>query len=139
MIIVDKDIDIAIVESKVEAAKSKFDLLSECYTKDDITQVAINLSQEDPELAIALGSLNEQMQLDEFMVKHVSSRGEITRTHDLKTRQIRATQTTGLTKAARRQIARKAQKTKRANPGIQTRALRKKKRAMAKRRSLGLS
>lgn len=80
----------------------------------------------------------EIISLNEFIVKSVNSKGIITRRKDRKTRQLQATQTTGLSKARRRQIARKAAKTKRANPGIQVRAQRKKKRAMAKRRAMGL-
>ena len=49
-----------------------------------------------------------------------------------------ASQTTGLTKAKRRQIARKAVKTKRANPSIGIKAQRKTKKAMKKRKALGL-
>ena len=93
----------------------------------------------DIDLAIALGSINEKMALNEFIVKHVSSRGDITRTKDIKTRQRNAYQTTGLSKAKRRQIARKATKTKRSNPSTQVRAERKRKKARAKRKAFGLS
>ena len=95
--------------------------------------------ETETDLAVALGSINEEMQLDEFIVKHVSSRGEITRTKDRKTRARNAFQTTGLSKAKRRSIARKATKSKRANPSGQARGLRKRKKAMKRREALGLS
>lgn len=76
--------------------------------------------------------------LEEYIVKHVDSRGTITRKKDRKTRERQALQTTGLSKAKRRQIARRAVKTKRANPNIQKIALRKRKRALKRREALGL-
>lgn len=76
--------------------------------------------------------------LSEFIVKRVSSKGTITRVKDKKTRERRALQTTGLSKAKRRQIARKAAKTKRADPSIKRIANRKRKRAMTKRKAFGL-
>ena len=97
------------------------------------------MMETETDLAVALGSINEEMQLDEFIVKHVSSRGEITRTKDRKTRARNAFQTTGLSKAKRRSIARKATKSKRANPSGHARGLRKRKKAMKRREALGLS
>ncbi|ASZ76419.1 capsid and scaffold protein [Proteus phage PM2] len=55
-----------------------------------------------------------------------------------KPRERNAFKTTGLSKSKRRQIARRAVKTKRANPSIQTRALRKRKKALKRREALGL-
>ncbi|ARW57599.1 capsid and scaffold protein [Serratia phage X20] len=127
------------VEALIPEAQGRLDVLSKALDKADINKIVENMLSDNADLAIALGSLNEGMQLNEFIVKHVSSRGEITRTKDRKTRQRNAYQTTGLSKAARRQIARKATKTKRANPSITTRAQRKKKKAMAKRKAFGLS
>lgn len=76
--------------------------------------------------------------LSEYIVKAVNAKGTITRKKDRKTRERRALQTTGLSKAKRRQIARKASKTKRADPSIKRIANRKRKRAMAKRKAFGL-
>lgn len=76
--------------------------------------------------------------LNEFIVKSVNSKGIITRIKDRKTRSLQAFQTTGLSKAKRRQIARKAMKTKRANPSIGVKSLRKRRRALAKRKAMGL-
>lgn len=76
--------------------------------------------------------------LNEFIVKSVNAKGLITRRKDRKTRALQAFQTTGLSKAKRRQIARKATKTKRANPSIGVKSLRKRRRALAKRKAMGL-
>lgn len=128
------------VEKVIPEAQGRFAELSVALDKADINNLVENMiAGGDIELGIALGSLNEEMQLNEFIVKHVSSRGELTRTKDRKTRERNAFQTTGLSKAKRRQIARKASKTKRANPSIQVRGERKRKKARAKRKAFGLS
>jgi gp68 prohead core protein len=49
-----------------------------------------------------------------------------------------ATITTGLSKAKRREIARKTRRTKRANPSIGRKALRKRRKALLKRKAFGL-
>ena len=54
-------------------------------------------------------------------------------------RERNAYQTTGLSKSKRRQIARKAVKSKRANPSVITRGIRKQKKAIKRRQALGLS
>lgn len=128
------------VEKLIPEAQGRFEGLSKALDKTDINNLVENMITDgEVEMALAIGSLNEDMQLNEFIVKHVSSRGEITRTKDIATRKRNAFQTTGLSKAKRRQIARKATKTKRANPSIQVRGERKRKKARAKRKAFGLS
>lgn len=127
------------IESVSEEAQGQFDSLSEALEKDDINIIVENMfAAGEYEKATVIGALNEGVQLNEFIVKHVSSRGELTRTKDLATRKRNAFQTTGLSKAKRRQIARLATKTKRANPSTQIRAERKRKKARAKRKAFGL-
>lgn len=139
MIIIENQVDLDIVISMIPEAEKRFSALSESFDKEEIQKIVENLAKSEPELAIAIGSLNESIQLNEFMVKHVNSRGEVKKKKDRKTREKQAFQTTGLSKSTRRQIARKAAKTKRANPSIQVRADRKRKKAMKKRQALGLS
>lgn len=127
------------VENLISEAQGRYDNLSTALDKADINTIVENMMSSEPDMAIAIGSINEQMILNEFIVKHVSSRGVITRTKDRKTRERNAYQTTGLSKSKRRQIARKATKTKRANPSIQVRSERKRKKALKKRKSLGLN
>lgn len=128
------------VEALIPEAQGRFASLSKALDKGDINTLVENMIENgEIEMGIALASLTEEMALNEFLVKHVSSRGELTRTKDRKTRERNAFQTTGLSKAKRRQIARKATKTKRANPSIQVRGERKRKKARAKRKAFGLS
>lgn len=130
---------IDVVEALLPEAQARFDKLSGVLSKDDINKIVENLAATETDLAVALGSINEALQLNEFIVKHVDSKGTITRTKDRKTRERNAFQTTGLSKAKRRQIARKATKSKRANPSAQARGLRKRKKALKRREAMGLS
>ena len=141
MLIVPDEYEIVLenIEAAIPEAESRFKQLSEALDKADINTIVENMLPIEPEVAIAMGSLNEEMQLNEFIVKHVSSRGEITRTKDRKTRERQAFQTTGLSKAKRRAIARKVVKSKRANPSGTVRGNRKRKKAMKRRQALGLS
>ena len=142
MLIIPDDYELVIenVEAAIPEAENRFKTLSEAFDKDGINTIVENmLTSGDIEAAIALGSLNEAEQLNEFIVKHVSSRGEVTRTKDRATRSRQAFQTTGLSKAKRRSIARKVVKAKRANPSGTVRGNRKRKKAMKRRQALGLS
>lgn len=142
MLIVPDEYEVVLenIEAIIPEATTRFSHLSGALEKDEINRIVENmLDSGEIEVAIALGSLNEEMQLDEFIVKHVSSRGEVTRTKDRKTRARQAFQTTGLSKAKRRAIARKVVKSKRANPSGTVRGNRKRKKAMKRRQALGLS
>lgn len=105
---------------------------------DDAENLIEKLIDEDATLALAMLSLQEGLTLCEVIVKHVDSKGVITRKKDRDTRKRLAYQTTGLTTAKRRLIARKAAKTRKANPTIVVRAMRKKKRAEKRRAAMGL-
>lgn len=127
------------VKSKLTEAEAMISRLrAASFDPDDINKIVENAAATDSDLALACASLIESCTIEEAIVKHVDSRGTITRTKDRKTRERMAFQTTGLTKAKRRQIARKAVKTKRANPSIGIKAQRKTKKAMKKRKALGL-
>lgn len=82
--------------------------------------------------------LVENFEMSEAIKKHVDASGNIVRRKDRKTRERQATASTGLNKSRRRAIARKAAKTKRADKGGQLRAQRKRRRAIQKRKSLGI-
>lgn len=123
------------LEARLDEAKARVDILG---IDEDTVKIIENMAHDEPELALAMISIVEGITLDEVMVKHVDSRGNVERLKDRATRQRNAYQTTGLTKSQRRQIARRALKTKRANPSIQTRAQRKRKKALRKRAALGL-
>lgn len=77
-------------------------------------------------------------QLDEALVKRVTPEGDIERILDRKTRERRASMTTGLSKTKRKMIARKAARTKKRDIGGQIRALKKRRKTLRKRKALGL-
>lgn len=142
----------------LEKAETYFSILSEQFNSEEIDQIAINLITEDTaensELGIVLYQLSngyaidectldlDEMFQDEYLeekfVRTVNSKGEMRRIKDRKTRARMATITTGLSKARRREIARKTRRTKRANPQIGRRALRKRRKALMKRKAFGL-
>lgn len=123
------------IEPFLTEAQAKIEILG---VDDSTVKIIENMAVTEPELALAMMSIVEGLSIDEVIVKHVDSRGNIERKKDRKTRERNAFQTTGLTKSRRRQIARRALKTKRANPSIGTRAQRKRKKALRKRAALGL-
>lgn len=127
------------VEALIPEAQGRIDALSSALDIDDINTIIENMLETETDLAVAMASIINEEQLNEFIVKHVSSRGEVTRTKDRKTRERNAFQTTGLSKAKRRQIARKVVKAKKANPSGQVKGLRKRKKALKRREALGLS
>lgn len=133
MLIIENQLKIEDIEFLKEDADVRFESLSKVFSKEDITKIVENIAKEDENLAVAIGALNENVPLNEFMVKHVSSKGEITRTKDRKTRKQQAFQTTGLSKSKRRQIALRAAKTKRANPSGEIKRKKKFKKALKKR------
>ena len=118
------------VEALIPEAQGRIDALSSALDIDDINTIIENMLETETDLAVAMASIINEEQLNEFIVKHVSSRGEVTRTKDRKTRERNAFQTTGLSKAKRRQIARKVVKAKKANPSGQVKGLRKRKKAL---------
>lgn len=137
-IIVENELVFDNVSALIPEAQVHYDSISHVFEYDEIVKIVENLSANSPEFAVALGSIVESLPLNEFIVKHVDSKGQITKTKDRKTRQRLAYQTTGLSKSERRRIARKASKTKRANPSTQIRAKRKTKKALQKRKMYGL-
>lgn len=134
----DFELTVEAFEQALPEAAARFDAIKS-LEKDVINTVVENMSTDEPVIALGILSLSEGIQLDEVIKRHVNSLGDITRRKDRKTRERLAFQTTGLTKSRRRQIARRAVKTKRANPSIQVRAQRKTKKALRKRAALGIS
>ncbi|ASU00169.1 essential prohead core protein [Aeromonas phage AS-zj] len=134
------DVLLSLIAECVEStAPEKAQHLKSVFGEDDSLTIAENMISENAIEALAILSiLEESEELDEVLVKRVNAAGTVTRIHDRETRKRRATQTTGLSKSQRRQIARHAVKTKRANPSIQIRANKKYKKAMRKRHSMGL-
>lgn len=127
-----------LIESRVELIDTKLKEL-EALFGDDVDELLENMINTDQSIdALAMISIRENQEINEILVKRVDAKGTITRLKDRKTRERLATMTTGISKSTRRRIARKAAKTKRANPSINRRAVRKRKKAMRKRKAMGI-
>lgn len=74
----------------------------------------------------------------ESLRKRVSSTGKVTRVKSRQTRRRRATMTTGMSKSALRRRARKAARTLKRNPATARKALKKRRKALRKRKQRGL-
>lgn len=128
--------------SKIFSASELASIAENMILSEDERQFGVYLYQvasgKNEDLFETAEELLENYDLSEAIARHVDATGNISRRKDRKTRARQATQTTGLSKSKRRQIARKAAKTKRADVGAQKQAVRKRKRAIRKRDSLGL-
>ena len=138
-IILDDGINVSVsdVEKYISEARNRLSAISD-FEDQEVISIIEKLSVDEPLVSIAMLSLHNNMPINEVIVKQVTSKGEIVRRKDRKTRQRNAFQTTGLTKSARRQIARKTIRTKKANPATQVRAQRKRRKALRKRDAMGI-
>ena len=139
MLNLEKPVEIDDVNAVIGEANLRFDSIKESLSTEEIRALVQGIAESgEPEIAVVLGSLNENIVLSEYIVKHVNAKREVSRTKDRKTRKLQAFQTTGLSKSRRREIARKAAKTKRADPGGQKIAVKRRKKALKARKMLGL-
>lgn len=139
MLNLEKPVEIDDVNAVIGEANLRFDSIKESLSTEEIRALVQVIAESgEPEIAVVLGSLNENIVLSEYIVKHVNAKREVSRTKDRKTRKLQAFQTTGLSKSRRREIARKAAKTKRADPGGQKIAVKRRKKALKARKMLGL-
>ena len=139
-----------------EAAFEYYSTLEESFNQEEIENIQINMINEDSSFELGtiiyqlvngysldectsdFDEMLEDEYLEEKFVRTVNASGQIRRIKDRKTRERMATITTGLSKAKRREIARKTRRTKRANPSIGRKALRKRRKALLKRKAFGL-
>ena len=143
--------------SLFEEALQYYDNLQNTLSEQEIETIQINMINEDQTLQLGAilyqlvngytihectddfdQMLDEDEYLEEKFVRTVNASGQIRRIKDRQTRARMATITTGLQKARRREIARRVVRTKRQNPSIQRKALRKRKKALLKRKAFGL-
>lgn len=82
--------------------------------------------------------MEEVADLDENQRRRVTSKGSVSRIKSRKVRRRTAQKTTGMTRSALKRRARKSARSKKRNPGGQRRALRKRGKAMRKRRQMGI-
>lgn len=140
--VVESDLELEIlgelVAEKLQYADTKLKEMVSIFGEDvgSILESMINTDQSIE--ALAMLSIHDCEDIQEAIVKRVNAQGLITRLKDRKTRERLASITTGLSKSTRRMIARKAAKTKRANPSITRKAVRKRKKAMRKREAMGI-
>ena len=143
-------------ENIFEAAFEYYSTLEESFNHEEIENIQINMINEDSSFELGtiiyqlvngysldectsdFDEMLEDEYLEEKFVRTVNASGQIRRIKDRKTRERMATITTGLSKAKRREIARKTRRTKRANPSIGRKALRKRRKALLKRKAFGL-
>jgi len=120
-----------LIESEQEELGTLEDYLYEFY-------LASCDESELDELKEELGLTDEEFKqhLDEAMTKHVSSKGKVTRTRSRKQRSRSATRTTGMSKSELRRRAKKAARTRRKNPASLKKAIRKRQKAMKRRRAM---
>lgn len=77
-------------------------------------------------------------ELLEALVKRVSSDGTVRKTLSRKIRKRRATLTTGISKADLKLRARKAARTRKRSPGVVRKSIRKRRKAMRRRKQMGI-
>mgnify|MGYP001026883560 CR=1 FL=1 len=111
-----------------ESDEAFLDLLVDAYG-DDVKSLKEDLGLSD----------EEAHDLMEAMVRRVSSTGEVKRTRTRQVRSRRASITTGRSRADLKRSARKAARTRRKNPAIVKRATRKRKKAIRRRKAMGLN
>lgn len=132
--------DSANIESHMANAKTMVEtMIKTGFSQDDINTVIENTSKRDVNEALACAAVLDGITISEAVVKHVDSRGTVTKIKDRKSREKNAYKSTGMSKARRREIARKAAKTRKANPSLTLKASRAHSKAMKKRRALGLT
>lgn len=113
--------------------------LSESLDKDDINSVVEGMAVWNLELAVALGSINENIQINEFIVKHVTSDGDVSNRQDKKTRAREAATHSKVSLAKRREVARRAARTRRANPAKARESEAKRQEARRRRSDMGVA
>ncbi|MDP1183625.1 prohead core protein, partial [Klebsiella pneumoniae] len=73
------------VELQIPEAQRRLDTLK-ALDESDINRIIENMLIDEPEIAVALTSLVYEEPVNEVLVKRVSSKGEVTRIKDRKTR-----------------------------------------------------
>lgn len=123
-----------LIESETEQLNEEVDdvlvdfILESCEDEDDVKAIKEEYDLDDETAAAILESI----------VKRVSADGSVRKTLNRKIRSRRATATTGMSKSQLRLRARKSVRTKKKNPKTQRVALRKRKKALRRRKQYGL-
>lgn len=124
------------LEELIESELTEFDE----QTETQLDEFVLYGYEDDMEgLAEALGcNLEEATEFYEDVRKRVTSAGDVSRVRSRSYRSRRAVATTGLSKAQLRLRARKGAKTRKRNPSSTKQAVRKRKKALKRRKSMGI-
>lgn len=122
----------------LERLEEEYDTL--CENDEYILDFLLESVEEEDiaELTEALELDEEEVALLEQIVKRVNAAGQIRKTLSRKIRSRRASMTTGISKSRLKLRARKSARTKKKNPMIARKALRKRKKALRRRKQYGL-
>lgn len=127
------------MENFDELLESELNLIEEEYDDvlldfiEDAYEGDLESLSEDLEI-----TLEEATELYEQLVKRVSSRGAVTKTKTRSVRSRRATRTTGMSRAKLKRRARLAARTRRKSPGSIKKAVRKRNKALRRRKQMGI-
>lgn len=103
------------------------DFLSEAYA-DDFEAMKEELGMTDEAFD----------ELKEALVKRVNSKGQVTKVKSRKIRKLRAPSTTGMSRAALKMRGRKSAKARKRSPGTMRVALKKRRKALKRRKQMGI-
>ena len=119
-----------VLESEYEGIDKNIEyvleFLEDGLTEEELTELLSEAFVEDSD------------ELLEALVKRVSSDGTIRKTLSRKIRNRRATLTTGISKADLKLRARKAARTRKRSPGVVRKSIRKRRKAMRRRKQMGI-
>lgn len=121
----------------IELLEREYDALDE--STEYVLEFLRDSSTDDEYAAIiteAFGELDEDLM--EALVKRVRSDGTVRKTLNRAIRKRRASLTTGMSKANLRIRGRKAARTRKRSPGTVRKALRKRRKAMRRRKQMGI-
>lgn len=108
---------------------------AECFfllDESELLELQEELGYTDEEMDILKNTLEENLR------RRVNSKGKVTKVRSRQVRSRRAVQTTGMSRSQLKRRARRAAITRKRNPAIMRKALRKRRKALRKRKSLGI-
>ena len=112
----------------------------EDFDEDDLDFILEMDESELEELREELGYSDEDMEelISEATRRRVSAKGEVRRVATRRTQRMRANRTSNMSPSQRRRAARGATLTRKRNPAAVRKAVRKRRRAMRRRRQMGI-
>ena len=111
------------IDAKIEFV---LEFLKDGSTEEEFAELIAEAFGDDSEIIL------------EALVKRVSSDGTIRKTLSRKIRNRRATLTTGMSRANLKLRARKSARTRKRSPGVVRKGLRKRRKAMRRRKQMGI-